>query len=175
MCILHTPYKWSYVCKILVLAYLCLWHKMFYYLFWPEVRVKIPQHLGSSHPGLQWSARTGRETAGFTPGCCWTSSLQPGTGALVPCLLLCPKMKISIFSSGLKIPEGEVLLNCLGPMFPIVWMLRGVSTEHYKMQILPLSLDIRGKKSSLQRYRSGLKIEDKCNVHKRQEICVNWA
>lgn len=141
MCILHTSYKWSNVCKILVLAYLCLWYKMLYYLFWPEVRVKIPQHLGSSLPGLQWSARTGRETAGFTPGCCWTSSLQPGTGALVPCLLLCPKMKISIFSSGLKIPEWEVLLNCLGPCSPLCGCSEewAPSTTKCKFYLCPLT------------------------------------
>lgn len=30
--------------------------------------MKIPQHLCNHHPGLQLSARTGREKAGFTPG-----------------------------------------------------------------------------------------------------------
>lgn len=56
-------------------------------LFWLEVRVKIPQHLSSCHRKLQWPAgRLEGRLQVLLLTHCWTSSLQPETGSLVPYL-----------------------------------------------------------------------------------------
>lgn len=54
-----------------------------------------------------------------------------------------------MFNNGFKILEWELWLNCLGTRCPIAWVLRGVSTQCYKMQVLLLFLDIRWKPKNL--------------------------